>query len=51
MTYTDAHGRPELIAGDFLKKSTGSATTPRDRSDDTDQDSPAKNERKPDAGR
>ncbi|MFD7161741.1 hypothetical protein ACFV9C_44650 [Kribbella sp. NPDC059898] len=26
MGYTDAHGRAELIAGDFIKKSTGSAT-------------------------
>ncbi|MEU4607538.1 hypothetical protein AB0F43_31520 [Kribbella sp. NPDC023972] len=51
MTYTDAQGRPELIAGDFLKKSSGSATTTKDRSDDTQKDSPAKNERKPEADR
>jgi len=51
MTYTDAQGRPELVAGDFLKKSTGSATTPKDRNDETEKNSPAKNERKPDASR
>lgn len=51
MAYTDAQGRPELIAGEFLKKSSGSATTSKDRGDDTQKDSPAKTERKPEAGR
>lgn len=54
MAYTDAQGRPELIAGDFLKKSTGSATLPKGRegrSNDTPKDAQGKNEPKPAADR
>lgn len=52
MTYTDAQGRPELIAGDFLKRGTGSArTTSPERSSETRTDTQDKSERKPAPGR
>lgn len=48
MTYTDAQGRPELIAGDFLKKGTGSArTTSQERSSEPRDDTQDKSQRKP----
>lgn len=58
MAYTDAQGRPELIAGDFVKKSTGSATVRQRQGEqgnasgrDTRTKTGGENERKPPAGR
>jgi hypothetical protein len=58
MAYTDAQGRPELIAGDFVKKSTGSATIRREHGEqgntlarDTRSQTGREKQRKPDASR